>query len=218
MFYIHDLHRRYGPVVRVSPGEVDVLDQEAFKTIHRIGGGFVKDKWYSKFRVGDAEDVFSMLDPAKHARRRRLLAPLFSNSAILKNWYPVITGKIDLTITNIQAEAREAGEVDIFKWWTFMTADVISHLAFGEPFGMVAAQKVCPTQPRHVTTFPANYGTSFFLIYRKHITCKRSRTQANSASSARNCPGSGHSSTGSPSAPSKRWTPTTWYNASPKIL
>ncbi|KAL2206956.1 cytochrome P450, partial [Sarocladium strictum] len=141
MFYIHDLHRRYGPVVRVSPGEVDVLDQEAFKTIHRIGGGFVKDKWYSTFRVGEAEDVFSMLDPAKHARRRRLLAPLFSNSAILKNWYPVITEKIGLTITNIKGEAREAGEVDIFKWWTFMTADVISHLAFGEPFGMVAAQK-----------------------------------------------------------------------------
>lgn len=31
----------------------------------------------------------------------------------------------------------QTGEVDVFKWWTFMTADVISHLAFGEAFGML---------------------------------------------------------------------------------
>ncbi|KAM0806536.1 hypothetical protein AB5N19_06872 [Seiridium cardinale] len=37
----------------------------------------------------------------------------------------------------MQAELSQNGEVDVFQWWTFMTADVISHLAFGESFGML---------------------------------------------------------------------------------
>ncbi|KAJ0134089.1 Uncharacterized protein HZ326_22870 [Fusarium oxysporum f. sp. albedinis] len=41
----------------------------------------------------------------------------------------------------IKEEAKQTGEVDIFKWWTFMAADVISHLAFGEPFGVLSHGK-----------------------------------------------------------------------------
>ncbi|KAF9879655.1 hypothetical protein CkaCkLH20_03198 [Colletotrichum karsti] len=137
MHYVHGLHEKYGPVVRVGPNEVDFADQAAFKAIHRIGGGFDKDPWYRSFRVGDSQDVFSMTDPKQHAQRRKLFAPLFSNSALMSNWAPTVIDKVDLTIRKIKEEALRDGQVDVFKWWTFMTADVISHLAFGEPFGLL---------------------------------------------------------------------------------
>ncbi|KAH0080488.1 hypothetical protein KCU60_g16681, partial [Aureobasidium melanogenum] len=34
IFYIDDLHKKYGPIVRISPKEVAVADPAAFKQIH----------------------------------------------------------------------------------------------------------------------------------------------------------------------------------------
>ncbi|KAI8711002.1 Isotrichodermin C-15 hydroxylase [Fusarium sp. LHS14.1] len=39
IFYVDDLHKKYGPVVRISYDEVDVSDVKGFKTIHKIGNG-----------------------------------------------------------------------------------------------------------------------------------------------------------------------------------
>ncbi|KPM36149.1 hypothetical protein AK830_g10425 [Neonectria ditissima] len=141
MHYIHDLHLRYGPVVRVSPTEVDISDPVAFKEIHRIGGGFQKSPWYQSFRKGSTTDVFSVTNPKEHAQKRRLLAPLFSNSALMNNWYPVVIKNVRMAVDKIKREAVQTGHADVFKWWTFMTADVVSHLAFGKPLGMLNLEK-----------------------------------------------------------------------------
>ncbi|KAH7122108.1 cytochrome P450 [Dactylonectria estremocensis] len=141
MHYVHELHAKYGPIVRVSPEEIDIADAAAFKEIHRIGGGFRKSPWYQTFRKGETTDVFSVTDSKEHAQKRRLLAPLFSNSALMNNWYPVVVDNVTMAVEKIKREASGAGEADIFKWWTFMTADVISHLAFGESFGMLNLEK-----------------------------------------------------------------------------
>ncbi|CAK7198486.1 hypothetical protein SEUCBS139899_001147 [Sporothrix eucalyptigena] len=141
MHWIHEQHQKYGPVVRVGPNEVDFTDQSAFKEIHRIGSGYNKDPWYTSFRTGETQDVFSMTNPREHAQRRKLFSPLFSNSNLAANWYHTIIDKVNTTVNKIKEEAYQNGEVDIFKWWTFMTADVISHLAFGEPFGMLEQGK-----------------------------------------------------------------------------
>lgn len=140
--YVHDMHLKYGPIVRIAPEELDISDATAFKEIHRIGGGFLKSSWYHSFRKGDTQDVFSMINAREHAQRRKLFAPLFSNTALMNNWYPVIVHMANLAVNNIKREALENGQVDVFKWWTFMTADVISHLSFGEPFGMTEHGKV----------------------------------------------------------------------------
>jgi len=42
IFYIDDLHRKYGPVVRISPKEVAVSDIEGFKQIHAVSSKFTK--------------------------------------------------------------------------------------------------------------------------------------------------------------------------------
>ncbi|KAK2468887.1 hypothetical protein H9L39_19479 [Fusarium oxysporum f. sp. albedinis] len=73
-------------IVRVSPDDVHFSDPSAFKEIHRIGGRYEKNKWYRSFRKGgDHDDLFSMLDSKMHAQRRKLFAPLFSNTALMSN-------------------------------------------------------------------------------------------------------------------------------------
>jgi len=63
VFYIDDLHQRYGPVVRLSPTEVGVADLDAFKEIHKIGTKYMKSDWYLRLANFPKAGVFTMLDP-----------------------------------------------------------------------------------------------------------------------------------------------------------
>ncbi|KAK2468868.1 hypothetical protein H9L39_19460 [Fusarium oxysporum f. sp. albedinis] len=88
IYYVHNLHVKYGPVVHPS----------AFKEIHRIGGRYPKGEWYQSFRKGGQhQDLFSMVNSKTHAQRKKLFALLFSNTALMNNWFPVIADKVTTT-------------------------------------------------------------------------------------------------------------------------
>ncbi|KAF9631187.1 hypothetical protein BFW01_g2049 [Lasiodiplodia theobromae] len=55
--FIHALHQKYGPVVRIAPDEVAIADAEAAKTIHRPASGYEKAAWYKQFICNVAEKV-----------------------------------------------------------------------------------------------------------------------------------------------------------------
>src|SRR5882724_1462469 len=49
--YIHELHRSYGPVVRLGPNEVSFTSLEAMKEIYSSGGsGYDKTEFYTLFK------------------------------------------------------------------------------------------------------------------------------------------------------------------------
>lgn len=56
-FFIDELHKTYGPVVRIAPTEISVADVSGFKEIHRVGSGYLKSDWYGQ--LGKS----CMLDP-----------------------------------------------------------------------------------------------------------------------------------------------------------
>jgi cytochrome P450 len=126
--------------VQISPSEVAISDRKAFQEIHKIGGGFLKDPWYRKFRNADDSgsiDVFSSIDPAIHGAKRKVLARPFSKTSLRQNWEDMVIDKVARTITQIKGEIQFFGKADIFKWWTYMTTDMIGLVAFGEDFEMV---------------------------------------------------------------------------------
>jgi hypothetical protein len=52
--YIHHLHQRYGPVVRLGPNEVSFTSVEALKEIYSSGGsGYDKTEFYTLFKQFD---------------------------------------------------------------------------------------------------------------------------------------------------------------------
>jgi cytochrome P450 len=142
MFYVDAMHSKYGPFVRISPSEVAVSDIEAFQTIHKIGSGFKKTRWYSDLVAFDRSTVFTMTDPKVHAARRKLLARGFSKTYLRGVWEPLVKSKVQLTVKKMKEEAVLVGVVDILKWWTLLATDVSSHLMFGNSFGMIEKGKV----------------------------------------------------------------------------
>ncbi|KAF5668306.1 cytochrome P450 monooxygenase [Fusarium denticulatum] len=153
--YVHSLHQRYGPVVRVSPAEVAVSDLEAFSKIHKIGSGFIKSAWYDAVTPDREPGIFVMRDPHQHAARRRLFARAFSVSSLLTNWEAEIRQKTELAVNNIKRDAQSTG-ADVFKWWTLMATDVIAHLSFGESFRMLELGKVIIPSPSSLRTLETN--------------------------------------------------------------
>lgn len=140
-FYVHDLHQRYGSVVRIEPHEIDVCDLDTFREVHRIGSGFVKSDWYKLSTPGIEDNVFAMTDVRDHAARRKLLARPFSRSSLLANFQTLVTERARLAVGKIKQEASQ-GDCDMMKWWTLMTTDVISQVAFGEDSRLLESGRV----------------------------------------------------------------------------
>ncbi|KAH7087218.1 cytochrome P450 [Paraphoma chrysanthemicola] len=138
IFYIDSLHKKYGPIVRLSPTEVGVADLDAFKEIHKIGTKYMKSEWYLRLVNFPKAGVFTMLDPREHGPRRKLLSRSFSRSYLVDNWEPVVREKALLAVTKIKADAVES-TADIYNWWMLLASDISAHLSFGESFGMLEA-------------------------------------------------------------------------------
>ena len=141
IFYIDDMHKKYGPVVLISPNEVSFTSPEVFNEVHKIGNGYLKSDWYTKFRPGGPPDVFAVIDPKIHAFKRRLLARPFSLSSLRTNWEDLVISLARQAVQKIKMEA-ECGTACVFKWFTLMTTDIIGEIAFGEPFNMVKTGEV----------------------------------------------------------------------------
>lgn len=144
--YIYSLHKKYGPIVRITPNEIAINDPASFKDIHKIGSGFNKTNWYEYLNtngVGKCPGVFNMTSPKEHAARRKLLAKGFSQRHLREQWEDVVREKVDLAVARIKADAT-SGTADILKWWTYLATDVSAHLMFGESFHMLESGERVP--------------------------------------------------------------------------
>ncbi|KAF4441497.1 putative benzoate 4-monooxygenase cytochrome P450 [Fusarium austroafricanum] len=83
--YIHELHKKYGPVVRVAPNEVSFTSIAALKEIYGSGGsGYDKTEFYDLFQVYGKRTMFSTLVKGDHAKRRRMIGDRYANSNVMK--------------------------------------------------------------------------------------------------------------------------------------
>ncbi|KAG5989218.1 hypothetical protein E4U43_004543 [Claviceps pusilla] len=84
--YIHALHDKYGPVVRIAPNEVSFTSWAALKEIYCSGGsGYDKSHFYDLFRIYGRRTMFTTLNKADHAKRKRILADRYANTNVMRS-------------------------------------------------------------------------------------------------------------------------------------
>ncbi|KAK3951435.1 cytochrome P450 [Pseudoneurospora amorphoporcata] len=132
-FYVHELHKKYGPVVRITPDEVDICDVAAKQIIYTTKEKFVKSPWYQGLVGISGDNIFTTQNVDAHRRYRRLLSGPLSETS-LKTVEPVIRERADLAMQRIEEDIKAKGFVDVYKWTMFMATDIIGELAFGESF------------------------------------------------------------------------------------
>ncbi|PYI01496.1 cytochrome P450 [Aspergillus sclerotiicarbonarius CBS 121057] len=83
--FIHELHKEYGPVVRIAPNEVSFATLDAIREIYASGGsGYDKTEFYDLFRQFRIKTMFSTLDKQGHSERKRQLADRYAMSNIMR--------------------------------------------------------------------------------------------------------------------------------------
>ncbi|KAM0511519.1 hypothetical protein ACHAPE_009771 [Trichoderma viride] len=147
IYHIQDLHKRYGPVVRVAPNELSFTDPQAWEDIFiRQPPGIAKTShshalapdmaFYNPF--GDLPPSVISSDDEAHHHLRKKLVPGFSDRA-MKEQEPLIGNYVDLLIRRLRENSTDAAgrpqSVNMRDWIAYTTFDIIGNLTFGEDFG-----------------------------------------------------------------------------------
>ncbi|OAA63354.1 Cytochrome P450 [Niveomyces insectorum RCEF 264] len=151
---VDEAHRQLGPVVRIAPNHVSINDDEAIQIVYGHGNGYVKSSFYDAF-VSIKRGLFNTRDRAEHTRKRKIVSHTFSAKSV-GQFEPYIHNNLALFVRQwdalIQQSARArsradggggaaaaAAHLDCLKWFNYLAFDIIGDLAFGAPFGMLAA-------------------------------------------------------------------------------
>ncbi|GFF61337.1 pisatin demethylase [Aspergillus udagawae] len=137
-----DLHKKYGPVVRIAPNVVDLDMPELIRTIYSTRGDYRKTEFYhassAKNNGKIIYNLFSECDPQVHAQQKRPIAKHYSMSGVLP-LEPHIDETIGVLCQRLEEEfidGSKAGSLcDIGQWLLYYTWDVVGKVTFSEPIG-----------------------------------------------------------------------------------
>ncbi|RAH69903.1 cytochrome P450 [Aspergillus aculeatinus CBS 121060] len=142
---IKHFHEVYGETVRVAPNEVSFIHSDSVKDIYqrRPTGGEFKSLPKDPIRQppprpGQPISILEATD-VDHTRLRKVYAAAFSTQA-LTSQEPLVIEYVDKMITQLQSQTEDA-TIDLQKWISFCTFDIICALSFGEDFGCLEHQR-----------------------------------------------------------------------------
>ncbi|KAK0501634.1 cytochrome P450 monooxygenase [Armillaria luteobubalina] len=154
---IHDLHRKYGPFVRIAPNHVSVAVSDAQPMVYGHGNGTLKSSFYDAF-ITTSISIFTTQDRQTHTRKRKIISHTFSQKSVLEfephvhRYVGQLLGQWDkLYDKAMRGMSGEEGEgwtgrdgrlwLDCLPWANYLAFDIIGDLSFGAPFGMIMAGK-----------------------------------------------------------------------------
>ena len=129
----HKLHRKYGPVVRIGPNEIDISKGEALGPLYIDSGGFEKSSYYSNLDIDGHASIFSTLTLAQRAPSSKAVLPLFSTGSI-REGTETIAKYADTMIDRMRVEQKSGAPVDVLQLARSFALDVVCAYLFRRPF------------------------------------------------------------------------------------
>ncbi|KAK6073810.1 hypothetical protein SCUP515_06732 [Seiridium cupressi] len=130
-----DLHKRYGRVVRITPNEVSVVDEQAMKSLYSHRQNTAKSSWYNAWAVpGGSAALFAERDKKLHGFLRKRVSHAFSVSSLL-TMEEYIQSCLDTFVAKMDKFAKAQSDVNMSDWTNALAFDVIGELGYGEAFG-----------------------------------------------------------------------------------
>jgi Cytochrome P450 len=130
---VFNLHKKYGPFVRVGSSDLSIIHPKAVNVIYGKGTKCGRSAFYN----GDPlPSLISCRDRIAHDRRRRVWSPAFSDKA-LRGYAQRIKVYDDQLISRLNAASSSGSPMNVSKWFNYYSFDVMGDLAFGKPFDML---------------------------------------------------------------------------------
>ncbi|KAF5024142.1 hypothetical protein F66182_3776 [Fusarium sp. NRRL 66182] len=157
-----ELHKRYGPAVRLGPRSVSIADTEALKVIYSPSTGYSKVIIVPQFTAGPftniplqskfypvqqalangkkLETMFNTANDRYHARLRRAVSNAYAMSTLV-TFEPFVDSTSTEFIKQLKLRfadrAGDQGICDFGSWLQFYAFDVIGELTFSKRLGFV---------------------------------------------------------------------------------
>lgn len=146
--YMHQLHERYGPVVRYGPNDLSFSSAQSWRDIHGHNKGRPAPPKAEDFGMQPANGVQSiiMCDDENHARVRRIFAPAFADRA-LRQQEPLFKKYVDLLIQRVEQAISKSANVacvEMTRYLNFTTFDIMAELCFAHPLGLLENSEFSP--------------------------------------------------------------------------
>jgi len=133
-----DLHRKYGPVVRIAPNEVSIASPEAARTLLSAGKRFFKTPFYGVFPPPENPDIFTETREDVHATKKRVANVPYSMAA-MQQLSPFINDTIEVLFKKIDEHIdSHRGVFDLGAYLHYFAFDVLGEVAFSRSFGFLA--------------------------------------------------------------------------------
>ncbi|KAJ5265325.1 hypothetical protein N7524_006343 [Penicillium chrysogenum] len=133
-----DLHRVYGPIVRIAPRQYSLDDPKVLRTIYSHSSTFIKAAWYDASGNPNPEshDLFTDRDPRRHSANRRKVASLYSMTSLVQMESCVVECSA-LLIQKLIGFAESGRPLNLQQWMQYYAFDVIGLITVNKRFGFL---------------------------------------------------------------------------------
>lgn len=133
-----DLHKRYGPIVRVAPSTYSLSTPD--KSVYGISSKFPKAEWYEgwKHPSPDKWTLFVLRDIKKHSEERKKFQNLYSMSSML-SYEGYVDHCVDIFVQKMSGFCDSGETIDLAHWLQCYAFDVIGEITYSERFGFLNA-------------------------------------------------------------------------------
>jgi cytochrome P450 len=105
IFKIKELHREYGPIVRISPYEVHISDPKFYDTLYAASNTNRKDRWnWYTAGLGLPKSTLGTVEQSVHRQRRSAMSSFFSKQNVQK-LVPLIEERTAKLVTRLESVA-----------------------------------------------------------------------------------------------------------------
>ncbi|CCM04655.1 uncharacterized protein FIBRA_06839 [Fibroporia radiculosa] len=141
--YYYKVHKKYGPIVRIGPNELSVVDTALLPSILGSDGMPKGPLWegrrISGKRGAGAKNVKGNLIGARnkqqHTEARRVWNRAFT-SASVKRYEPIVIRRASQLVDALKKRAGNE-EVDLSQWLSYFSFDFMGDFVFGGPFDLL---------------------------------------------------------------------------------
>ncbi|KAI0592856.1 cytochrome P450 [Biscogniauxia sp. FL1348] len=135
--HIKKLHDQYGPILRIGPTLLDLDTPELVKTLYSSDAVWKKTDFYQNNSViidgKITYQLFSEIDPVKHARMKRPVAKFFGQGNVLSK--EILMDRVIENMCNHLENRYQGKTFDLGEWIAFCAWDIVGVLTFSQPFG-----------------------------------------------------------------------------------
>ncbi|KAL9125172.1 MAG: hypothetical protein Q9217_005582 [Psora testacea] len=150
---IHDLHEKYGKIIRIGPDSLSFTDPSVLKELYGhkkdVKDVYAKDESEYLQQEDSMSDIF-LCHHGKAAQIRRLLSPAFSDRAI-QDAERYIQRYVSLLVSGLRERSAASPfspnkdrVVNIIAWYQMIMYDLITHFLMSEPLGCLERGSLDP--------------------------------------------------------------------------